>query len=152
MANAVMDADENMMEYQHLIKDPKYKQTWLNSCSNELGRLMQGRESTQLSGANTMTIVNFNNIPKDRRKDITYGQMSRYIMGKFILKLQRVCMVYHRPSYQQTNNQLKTLYPLGTNHADSRQVYGNMNGGQLHSRSLQMILALNMWVKNMSNT
>ena len=26
MANAVMDADENMMEYQHLIKDPKYKQ------------------------------------------------------------------------------------------------------------------------------
>ena len=48
---------------------------WLNSCSNELGRLMQGRESTQLSGTNTMTIVDFNDIPKDRQKDITYGRM-----------------------------------------------------------------------------
>ena len=46
MANMVMDADRNMIEYRHLIKDPKYKQTWLNSCSNELGRLVQGRESS----------------------------------------------------------------------------------------------------------
>lgn len=70
-----MDKNGTMLEYRQLIKRPEYRQTWLNSCSNELGRLMQGRNSTQLAGTNTMTPIKYIDVPEDRRKDITYGRL-----------------------------------------------------------------------------
>ena len=39
-ANAIIDTDTGQaLEYRYLIKNPKYKQVWYNSMSNEIGRL-----------------------------------------------------------------------------------------------------------------
>ena len=74
--NAIICADTGKsMEYRHLIKDPALKNRWIHSFSNELGRLAQGRKSTNLPGTNTIFFTEYNNIPVDRRKDITYGRI-----------------------------------------------------------------------------
>ena len=63
------------MEYKHLIEDEALQERWVNSFSNELGRLAQGRRSTNLYGTNTIFFTEYQNIPLDRRKDITYGRI-----------------------------------------------------------------------------
>ena len=42
------------LEYRHLIKDTNLRDVWINSFANELGRLAQGRKSTNLEGTNTI--------------------------------------------------------------------------------------------------
>ena len=43
MAAAVLDGDTGkLLEYRHLMKNPKYKKIWGNSFGNEVGRLAQG--------------------------------------------------------------------------------------------------------------
>jgi len=42
MANAVIGEDGSIMEFKHLIADPRTRETWLQSCGNEFGRLAQG--------------------------------------------------------------------------------------------------------------
>ena len=43
MATAVLDGDTGeLLEYRHLMKNPKYKEIWGNSFGNEVGRLTQG--------------------------------------------------------------------------------------------------------------
>ena len=43
MAVAVLDGDTGkLMEYRHLMKNPKYKKIWGRSFRNEVGRLAQG--------------------------------------------------------------------------------------------------------------
>ena len=75
-AGAVLDATTGeMMEYRHLIKHPKHKGTWGNSFGDEVGRLAQGRKKSGLEGTNTFFFVNFDQIPKDRIKDITYDRI-----------------------------------------------------------------------------
>jgi hypothetical protein len=75
-AGAVLDqATGEMMEYRHLIKHPKHKGTWGNSYGDEVGRLAQGRKQSGLEGTNTLFFINFNQIPRDRIKDITYDRI-----------------------------------------------------------------------------
>lgn len=75
-AGAVLDAATGeMMEYRHLIKHPKHKGTWGDSFGDEVGRLAQGRQKSGLEGTNTLFFINFNQIPKDRIKDITYDRI-----------------------------------------------------------------------------
>ena len=74
-ANAIVTESGEIFEYRHLIKDPRYKDVWEDSMCDELGRLTQGRTKTGLAGTDTMNFILFDNIPEDRRKDITYPRI-----------------------------------------------------------------------------
>jgi hypothetical protein len=75
MANAVLDPDTGQaMEYRDLIKSPKTKATWTRSYANELGRLAQG-VGNRMKGTNTIFFMPYDDIPQDRRKDVTYGRI-----------------------------------------------------------------------------
>ena len=73
--NTVIDqktGDE--LEYKQLIARPDTKAQWQQSFTNELGRLAQGQDNNNV-GTNTINFIPFDNIPTDRRKDITYGRI-----------------------------------------------------------------------------
>ena len=75
-ANAIIDADTGRsLEYRHLIRDPKYKEVWNNSMSNEIGRLAQG--NIRVQGTNTMFFITYESIPINRRKNMTYARIFR---------------------------------------------------------------------------
>ena len=63
MLNAVLDEDTGeLMEYRHLIKNPKYRVIWGNAYGNELGRLAQGMKG-QVNGTNTIFCIDKKDIP-----------------------------------------------------------------------------------------
>ncbi len=47
MANAVLGKKGELLEYRHLISNPKTRQTWTYSYGNKLGRLAQGMPAAQ---------------------------------------------------------------------------------------------------------
>jgi hypothetical protein len=70
------------LEYGQLRKHPKYQKVWNESYSNELGRLCQGVGSGKKGplgqhskGTRTFNIINFDDIPIDRRGEITYTKV-----------------------------------------------------------------------------
>ena len=75
MLNAVLNNETGeMMEYRHLMANPKYKETWQKAYGKELGRLAQGMPG-RVEGTNTIYFINKNEIPQDRWKDVTYGRI-----------------------------------------------------------------------------
>eukprot|EP00804_Cyclotella_cryptica_P029413 CCRYP_013352-RA/>CCRYP_013352-RA protein AED:0.16 eAED:0.24 QI:0/0/0/1/0.2/0.16/6/0/1158 len=71
--SAILDTDTGeLLEYHHLIKNPKYSTIWKNAYGKELGRLAQGIPGT-VKGTNTIVFIAYNEIPPQRRKDVTYG-------------------------------------------------------------------------------
>ena len=56
------------------MQDPKHRETWKKSSANEFGRLTQGLKDGRVKGTNTMRYIKKNQIPQDRRKDITYAR------------------------------------------------------------------------------
>ena len=61
--NKVLDQNTGeLMEYRHLMKNPKYQQLWGTLYINELGRLSQGMP-VWVDGTNTILIVNKEEIP-----------------------------------------------------------------------------------------
>jgi hypothetical protein len=74
-ANTIIDPDTGAsMEYRHLIKHPKYSKLWEHSFSNEIGRLAQG-VGGRIKGTDTINFIEYNKVPIDRRKDVTYGNI-----------------------------------------------------------------------------
>jgi hypothetical protein len=66
LAYAVLEDDTgDLLEYRHLIKHPKYKDTWSNSFGNEIRRLAITTE--------TIFFINKTDIPQDCKGDETYG-------------------------------------------------------------------------------
>ena len=65
----------NICQLRH---HPVYKEVWISSYSNEPGHLCQcvGYNPTntgkRVKGNNTFKVIRYENIPRDRRKDITY--------------------------------------------------------------------------------
>ena len=57
-----------------MVKIPKHKVPCTTSFSNKLGRLAQG-VGDRIKGTNTIYFIDYALIPKDRRSDITYGQI-----------------------------------------------------------------------------
>jgi len=58
LANAVLDDDTgDLLEYRHLIKHPKYKDTWSNSFEKEIRLLATTTE--------TIFFINKTDIPQD---------------------------------------------------------------------------------------
>jgi hypothetical protein len=45
MANSVLGEQGKLLEYRHLIANPKTRDTWTHSYGNELGRRVQGMPS-----------------------------------------------------------------------------------------------------------
>ena len=73
-AMAVMDAESGkLLNYKQLMRHPKYKGKWQISSANEFGRLANG-VGGRIKGTNTITFIRMQDVPKDRMKDVTYGQ------------------------------------------------------------------------------
>eukprot|EP00804_Cyclotella_cryptica_P003825 CCRYP_018936-RA/>CCRYP_018936-RA protein AED:0.22 eAED:0.20 QI:0/0/0/1/1/1/2/0/637 len=71
--NAILNEDTGeLMEYRHLIKDPKYSTIWKKAYSKELGRLAQGIPGI-VQGTNTIVFIAKDDVPPNRRRDVTYG-------------------------------------------------------------------------------
>ena len=78
IAAAVLDGDTGeLLEYRHLMKNPKYKAIWGNSFRNEVGRLAQGMPGriSKEKATNTMFFIAQDDIPPDRRRDVTYAKV-----------------------------------------------------------------------------
>ena len=56
-----------------MLRNPKYKQKWTSSSANEFGRLSNGVGGRIKKTTNTINFTRRSDIPKDRRKDVTYG-------------------------------------------------------------------------------
>ena len=83
LAVPVLDADTGQtLEYRQLRRNPKYKKIWEQSYCNELGRLCQGigtgamgPKKQHVAGTETFQAVRYENIPRDRRSQITYSKV-----------------------------------------------------------------------------
>ena len=65
--NAVVSPSTgDLEEHKSLIKG-KDKETWLNSCSNKLGRLTQGIRDVK--GTNCISFIHHSEVPKDKKAD-----------------------------------------------------------------------------------
>ena len=71
MANSVIGDDGKILEYKHLIANPKTRAVWQRAFGNELGRLAQGMPG-RVEGTNTIFFIRKSDIPADRRGDVTY--------------------------------------------------------------------------------
>jgi hypothetical protein len=73
MANSVLSKQSELLEYCHLIANPKTRATWTHSYGNNLGWLAQGILG-RVTGTDTISFI-----PKDKvlraraKKDVTYG-------------------------------------------------------------------------------
>ncbi len=68
LAYAVLDNDTgDLLEYHHLIKHPKYKDTWSNSFGTEIRGLATTIE--------TIFFISKMDIPRNRRGNVTYGRV-----------------------------------------------------------------------------
>ena len=74
-SNAIIDPISGAsMEYMHLVKIPNHTIPWTTSFTNQLGRLAQVVGDI-IKSTNTIYFIDYALIPKDRRSDITYGQI-----------------------------------------------------------------------------
>ena len=63
-----------MLNYRQLMRHPDYKGPWSLSSANEFGRLANGVGGRIKNPTNTIKFIRLTDIPRDRRRDITYGQ------------------------------------------------------------------------------
>ena len=74
LAAVLNEENGKLMEYCHLVRNPKYRKTWQQSYGNEVRRLTQGMPS-RVEGTNTLFFVHKTDVPAQRRRDITYGRI-----------------------------------------------------------------------------
>jgi hypothetical protein len=72
MANSVLGKQGELLEYRHLIANPKTRATWTHSYGNELGRLAQGMPG-QANETDTIFFIPRHMVPKERARNVTYG-------------------------------------------------------------------------------
>ena len=60
-----------MLEYQRLLKHPRFEKVWNKSAADKFGRLAQGIGG-RIKGTNAMQFIKKQEIPFDRLKDVTY--------------------------------------------------------------------------------
>ena len=75
MINAFLNEEiGKLVDYRHIMKNPKYCQLYATSYRKELGSLAQGM-SGQAEGTNTIYFIDKTDIPVERWKDVTYGRV-----------------------------------------------------------------------------
>ena len=73
-AMALMDAETGkVLNYKQLMRNQNYKKKWGISPANEFGRLANGVGGRTKNPTNTIKFVRKDEVPKNRRKDVTYG-------------------------------------------------------------------------------
>jgi hypothetical protein len=72
MAISVLGKQGKLLEYCHLIANPKTWATWTHSYNNDLGQLAQGMPS-QVTGTDTIFSIPKDKVPRARAKYLTYG-------------------------------------------------------------------------------
>ncbi len=72
MANSVIGKQGELLEYQHLIANPKTRATWTHSYGNKLGQLAQGMPG-HVTGTDTIFFIPKDTVPQARAKDVTYS-------------------------------------------------------------------------------
>ena len=73
-ALAVMEKDTGqLLNYQQLIRNPKYKKEWKISAANKFGQVAQG-VGGRIKCTNTIKFIFKHRVPKGQFKDVTYGQ------------------------------------------------------------------------------
>ena len=72
MVNSVLGENGKLLEYRHLIANPKTRATWTHSYVNELGRLAQGMPG-RTKGRDTIGFIPQHMVPEERVKDVTNG-------------------------------------------------------------------------------
>jgi len=72
MVNPVLGENGKLLEYRHLIANPKTRATWTHSYGNKLGRLAQGMPG-RTKGTDTIFFIPRHMVLKERVKDVTYG-------------------------------------------------------------------------------
>ena len=60
-----------LLNYQQLIHNPKYKKEWNISATNEFSQLAQG-VGGRMKGTNTIKFICKHEVPKGRFKDVKY--------------------------------------------------------------------------------
>jgi hypothetical protein len=92
MANAVIGSNGKLLEYKHLIANPKTRATWLHSYGNEIGQLAQGMPGRN-TGTNTIFFIKKDQVPKERAKDVTYSLITTLIRPEKIDEPNRTRLV-----------------------------------------------------------
>jgi hypothetical protein len=92
MANAVLGDNGELLEYKHLIANPKTRAIWTHSYGNEIGRLAQGMPGRN-TGTNTIFFIKKDQVPKERAKDVTYGLITTLIRPEKIDEPNRTRLV-----------------------------------------------------------
>ena len=62
LAAFLNEETDEIMEYRHLIVNPKYRDLWQNSYGEKLGRLAQGITG-QVEGTNKIFFINKKDVP-----------------------------------------------------------------------------------------
>jgi hypothetical protein len=92
MANSVIGKKGKLLEYWHLITNPKTRATWTHSYGNELGCLVQGMPG-QAKGTDTIFFIPRHMVLKERSKDVTYGLITCLIRPEKIEEPNRTRLV-----------------------------------------------------------
>jgi hypothetical protein len=75
MLHAVLDKTlGHLMEMQHILVNPKYKELWGKSYTKELGHLTQGIPRVS-KGTNTIVFMQCKDIPNNCKWDVMYVQV-----------------------------------------------------------------------------
>ncbi len=92
MANSVLGEKGKLLEYRHLIGNPKTKAVWAHLYGNEIRRLAQGMPGRN-TGTNTIFFIRRDQVPRDRMKDTTYGLITCLVCPEKIDEPNRTRLV-----------------------------------------------------------
>jgi hypothetical protein len=92
MASSVIGDKGELLEYRHLIGNPKTKAAWAHSYGDEIGRLAQGMPGRN-EGTNTIFFIRQDQVPRDRMKDTTYGLITCLVRPEKIDEPNRTRLV-----------------------------------------------------------
>ncbi len=92
MANSVLGQKGKLLEYWHLIGNPKTKAVWAHLYGNKIGRLAQGMPERN-TGTNTILFIQWDQVPRNRMKDTTYGLITCLVRPVKIDKPNRTRLV-----------------------------------------------------------
>jgi hypothetical protein len=92
MANSVLGEKGELLEYRHLISNPKTKAVWAHSYGNEIGRLAQGMPGRN-KGTNTIFFIRQDQVPRNRIKDTTYGLITCLVCAEKLDEPNRTRLV-----------------------------------------------------------
>ncbi len=106
------------MKYRQLITHPEFKVVWNRSSANEFGRLAQGIGG-RIKGTNTIRFIRKDEVPFDRRKDVTYG--------KFVCELKPNKEEVERTRLTMGGDKVNYPFEVGTPTAEMLLVKTHVN-------------------------